>query len=191
MMRFLVMLIGLVPVTGFAMHPSLDTVTEVQWNDQTHVVEVALRLTSVDEQDVVDDFRSRYEPQTAGEETWSDVRRHTEIVRRTVHFDTDPAETAELSSREHYRWIGRQVDGGHVWWFFEYAFLDEAGERRRVPPRTLSIRILDRLAAGHVHDGKQVEHLQPQNVIRVLGGTDSRVESVLGHQRWKIPWPTN
>lgn len=126
---------------AFAMlHPVHETVAEVEWNDETRRMEVALRLDVLDEQWI---RRHHAEPdEDEGDAAW-----RLRYLRDRFRFldpwaesrGNDLAVVAEGSSQPvarntdrqrplmRYRWVGREQQAGHVWWFFEVQ--PESGRR--------------------------------------------------------------
>ncbi|MDV6031842.1 MAG: hypothetical protein F9B45_17475 [Phycisphaera sp. RhM] len=123
------------------MHPVHETVCEIEWNPQTQRVEVALRIDVLDEQWMARSI------QADADEDWQG-----EYLRSKLFFDPqvgqseraesgaaqpEPAESeaVKLSGRP-IRWVGRKLDGGHVWWFFEVVCKDGR------PPTSIQTRLL-------------------------------------------------
>lgn len=101
-------------VLAMLVHPVHETVTEVQWNPQTHRMEVAVRLDVEDEQWI----KSKV---SGGDETpiWA-IR----YLKKRLRVTDPPKSKAPPGSKAAedsatYHWIGRDRDGAHVWWYFE------------------------------------------------------------------------
>lgn len=90
------------------MHPVHETIAEVQWNKKSSHVEVAIRLDVLDEQWIV--------RQMAKENLESDAGRLKYLSRR---FRISPLPKPGQDDQAVYRWVGRQAEGSHAWWFFE------------------------------------------------------------------------
>lgn len=96
------------------MHPSQETFTELQWNATTNRIEIAMRLSVLDEQAIVGEHAKAAEPLLEG------------IVNRLrfgSHDELDSTETdveKRKAIRARYHWIGRQDEGAHVWCYLEY-----------------------------------------------------------------------
>ena len=88
-------------------HPVHETLAEVEWNAKSKRFEVALRLHQLDEQWL----KKRYGRRT-GKQSWAIeyVSDHIRIASPPKKGEADPTK---------YHWIGRQVSGAHVWWYFE------------------------------------------------------------------------
>ncbi len=89
------------------LHPVHETVAEIEWNNDTNRLEVALRLDVLDEQwlnkrlgrqEKVSQWAIRY------------LRQNFRITERPKNNEPDNTT---------YRWIGRKEEGSHVWWYFE------------------------------------------------------------------------
>lgn len=116
------------------MHPVHESVAEVEWNRDTCRLEVALRLDALDEQ-----YLSRRSPQDKGEEDQWQI----EYLRRHFRIASVPAEGEPDPST--YRWIGRDEDRGHVWWYFEIEPADKQ------PPDWIEQRVLFEKEANHAN----------------------------------------
>ncbi len=106
------------------MHPVHATLSEVEWNQTTNRLEVAIRLDSQDEQWL----RRRY-GKDREESDWM-----IGYVRQRVRISEAPQADDRDESR--YHWIGRQEDGAHVWWYIE---IDSPGND---PPTWIEQRML-------------------------------------------------
>ncbi|QDV84398.1 DUF6702 family protein [Planctomycetes bacterium TBK1r] len=118
------------------MHPVHETVCEIEWNAESRRVEVALRIDVLDEQWMARSI------QADADEDWQG-----QYLRSKLFFDpqvgqgerAEPEaakpEAVKLSGRP-IRWVGRKLDGGHVWWFFEVVCQD--GQ----PPTSIQTRLL-------------------------------------------------
>jgi len=106
------------------LHPVHETLSEVEWNGESNRLEVALRIDQLDEQWL----KKRY-GRRSGEQKWE-----IEYVSRHVRIAPVPKKgTADTTK---YHWIGRQVSGAHVWWYFEIE--TEEGK----PPDWIEHRVL-------------------------------------------------
>jgi len=90
------------------MHPVHETVAEVEWNPKTCRLEVAMRLDALDEQWL----RRRARPDRQSEGQWE-----LDYLKRRFRISVSPGE-GEADSAS-YRWLGREEERGHVWWYFE------------------------------------------------------------------------
>jgi hypothetical protein len=118
-MMFAFLLVSLV------MHPVHETVAEVEWNSDQGRLEVALRIDAIDEQWL----KRRHASQHRGDGAWQ-----TAYLRQRFRISELPAEGEPDEAK--YRWIGRDEDRGHVWWFFE---IEPPG---RKPPSWIEQRVL-------------------------------------------------
>lgn len=94
-------------LTAVLLHPIHETLAEVEWNEQSNRLEVALRMHSLDEQ-WLRKQHSRERPIPI----WA-----TEYAAK--HFRITPLPKKGTGDTDKYTWIGRQTDGAHVWWYFE------------------------------------------------------------------------
>ena len=96
-------------------HPIHETVSEVEWNAKTKRVEVALRISVLDEQWLERSLQSK-----ADRKTWA----LGYLKAKYRFFPAPPVKrtrvTPNRSANERVHWVGRKEDGSHVWWFFEY-----------------------------------------------------------------------
>ncbi|TWU60563.1 hypothetical protein Poly51_08400 [Rubripirellula tenax] len=91
----------------FAMHPVHETVTEVEWNDESKRFEVAIRMDNDDERWI------KKSVQGDGEvSSWAIA-----YLQRRFRV-ADPPKSGRPDPSK-YHWIGRDRDGAHVWWYFE------------------------------------------------------------------------
>jgi hypothetical protein len=111
-------------LTAVLMHPVHETLAEVEWNDQTGRLEVALRLHSLDEQ-----WLRKQNSRKRTDRVWT-----TEYVQR--NFRVTPLPKKRELDLAKYTWIGRQQDGAHVWWYFEIECPDKA-KPKWIEQRTL------------------------------------------------------
>ena len=107
------------------LHPVHETVAEIQWNAKTERLEVALRLDSLDEQwlrkkaNRGEDEISKWAP---------------DYLRQKFRVSKPPQKRQRDGTK--YRWVGRDEEGSHVWWFFE---IEPADQKR---PAWIDVRIL-------------------------------------------------
>ena len=107
------------------MHPVHETVAEIEWNPETHRLEVALRLDALDEQWL----RRRATKSQPTEDHWE-----LNYVKSRFRTAEPPAEN-DIDSIA-YRWLGRDEERGHVWWYFEIEPFDKQ------PPAWIEHRVL-------------------------------------------------
>ncbi|MCC9658179.1 DUF6702 family protein [Rhodopirellula halodulae] len=114
-------------LSGVLMHPTRETLCELQWNDESQSIEIAFRLSLGDEERLLKEAKTRLqrwesEP-TEGLDTNVKLKPQQVAFGRHMTFSNDescpPAETR--SNAAQFRWIGRQEEGIHVWWFLEYS----------------------------------------------------------------------
>ncbi len=105
------------------LHPAQESLAELQFNEKTQRVEVALRLSIANEQQLL-----RSVSHSSMDELLqnADDLKETALVvlRKRIRFGTKSDVTAAALSPESakaYHWVGRQSEGGHVWWYFAYA----------------------------------------------------------------------
>ncbi len=104
------------------LHPVHETVTEVQWNADAQVLEVAVRLDVLDEQ-----WIQRRDAGQRSHRLWA-----IEYLKEHVVLDPvlNPDRPDATAPRPSYRWVGREQEGSHVWWYFEIAPADRLSPRR-------------------------------------------------------------
>ncbi|MFG0288012.1 MAG: DUF6702 family protein [Rhodopirellula sp. JB044] len=111
------------------LHPSAESLAEVQWNASTQKVEVALRLRIADEQRLLQSVSSQSATAILADEAALE-RAGLSVIRRRIGFGKlndlqtnsnvqEKPNGADVAKR--YQWIGRRSEGGHAWWFFEIA----------------------------------------------------------------------
>lgn len=106
-------------------HPVHETVAEVEWNPKTERLEVALRLDALDEQWL----RKRADGDAEDVAAWA-----LPYLRDRFRISERPKKNEQ--DRTAYRWIGRQAEGSHVWWFFEI------GPEDKQRPSWIDVRLL-------------------------------------------------
>lgn len=109
------------------LHPNHETVMEAEYQRDTKRMEIALRLDVLSEQQLRRDVKRNpgaveVPPKSITDRDWIPV-----YVSRHVAFSSSPTPNTEklqerMRSKSHlkrYRWVGRQEEGAHVWWYFE------------------------------------------------------------------------
>ncbi len=94
------------------MHPVHESVSEVEWNQATGRLEVAMRLDVLDEQWLrrrADEARRDGDKKKKGDWQLAYLRSRFRISD-VKDEKKDPTK---------YHWVGSEEDGGHIWWFFE------------------------------------------------------------------------
>jgi hypothetical protein len=121
-------------LAALLLHPVYETLAEIEWNEQTGRLEVALRLDLLDEQWL----RNRLARAEADQSRWA-----VDYLRQRFRIADRPAE-GEVD-RISYHWIGRDEQGPHAWWYFELEPVDGK------PPRWIDVRILREREDSYVH----------------------------------------
>ena len=106
------------------LHPVHETVSEIEWNEKSHRLEVALRLDVLDEQ-----WLRRQLGTNAKVDDWA-IR----YLQKTFRVAPLPEKGQPDPTR--YHWIGRDAEGSHAWWYFEIEPLD------RSRPKSIQQRML-------------------------------------------------
>ncbi len=112
------------------LHPVHETVTEIEWNAQSKKLEVAIRLHVLDEQWI---RRQSDRDSDVSDCAIAYLRKHFLL---NVDSKRDSNADAETKNGDSYRWIGRQEEGSHVWWYVEI------DPRDKMPPKSLSNTML-------------------------------------------------
>ncbi len=117
-------MIGLfgVLLSSLLLHPSQESLAELQFNEKTQRVEISLRLSVADEQQLL-----RGVTRAAIDELVEDAdamkSAAVAVLSERLRFGTaEELDTKPKSATNPtpYLWAGRQSEGAHVWWFFEY-----------------------------------------------------------------------
>ena len=87
------------------MHPIHETIAEVEWNAESKRLEVALRLSALDQQWIA---RTTAKDESIARWAVRYLQRHFLIA------SPDPKQQAAT-----YYWIGCEEKGSHRWWYFE------------------------------------------------------------------------
>ncbi len=114
------------PLAVMLLHPIHETVAEIEWNPKTARLEVALRMSVLDEQWI----ERKYESDKPAVWAVDYLRRHVRVGP-----DTRIAKPADQPTAK-YHWVGREQRGSHVWWFFEIEPQDST------PPTVIEQRML-------------------------------------------------
>ena len=157
---------------GALLHPVHETVAEIEWNARSGCLEVAIRLDVLDEQWLrrlavrANDERAK----TAKDERAAKAKDQAE--RWELAYLRNRFRISEMPGKNKpddvtYRWIGRDQQRGHVWWYFEI----EPGDK--MPPAWLEHRVLF-----------EKESDQSNRVV-LLGGAP-KTSFILNKQRPKI-----
>lgn len=136
------------------MHPVRETLAEVHYNKASHCLEIALRLSLDDERDLLGDaIHSTSDDSVAIRE------RALEQLPRRLRFGTRAlVETRSLSARQRqeqksgYRWIGRETEGAHVWWYFEFRLRKLKRDEVFVRSELLTATGSDKESPDHRHE---------------------------------------
>ena len=140
----------------FLLHPVEETFAEMQLNPRSGRIEVSLRLSQLDEQTWVRAVGAASD-------------REKKVLIKNFRFGSQEElnrwpEDSETRTwlRKRYRWIGRQDEGAHVWWYFEY----EPAEG--VVPSHVRCRFFDRndeAVPSHAHTHPHATAVHRFNVI--------------------------
>jgi len=144
-------------LASFLLHPVQETFAEMQLNPRTGRIEVSLRLSQLDEQRWIRAARGESERQTKVLVENFRFGSEEELTR----WSDDVERRAML--RKRYRWIGRQDEGAHVWWYFEYEPVDG------VVPTHVRCRFFDQndeTSPAHNHSHPHASPVHRFNVIR-------------------------
>ncbi len=125
---------GLGLLLAVLLHPVHETVAEVEWNSETGRLEVALRLSVLDEQ-----WIGRQAGSKESVEVWA-----KKYLQSRFRIDPNAGDDAKKRSAK-YHWVGRQQQGSHVWWYFEI----EPREQQR--PSVISQKMLFDRNEGYVN----------------------------------------
>tara|TARA_A100001391_G_C5048396_1_gene272748 strand:+ start:957 stop:1517 length:561 start_codon:yes stop_codon:yes gene_type:complete len=102
------------------LHPAQESLAELRFNEKTQQVEVALRVSIADEQQLLRSVsKSSVEDLVTEPEELQNAA--LTVLRKRLRFGTQSEVTAAKQSPEiahAYHWVGRQSEGGHVWWYF-------------------------------------------------------------------------
>lgn len=116
------------------LHPVHETVAEIEWNSKTGRLEVALRLSVLDEQ-----WIERQAGSKGSVQVWA-----TKYLESRFRIDPNAGKDEKKKSAT-YHWVGRQQQGSHVWWYFEI----EPREQKR--PSVISQKMLFDRNEGYVN----------------------------------------
>ena len=155
------------------LHPSQETFVELQWNETTKRVEIAMRLSILDEQSLAGEHLKAAEPVFEG------------IVNRLRFGSSEELDSVATdrekrkAMRSRYHWIGRQAEGAHVWCYLEYAPPErESGKAIKPTHVRCDLFAKDRSVAQlHAH-----EHATPLYRYNVLSPNGPKAFSASTHK---------
>jgi hypothetical protein len=134
--------------SSMLLHPAQETLTELQFNEKTQRVEIAMRLSALDEQSLAEQHRKAAKPTLEG--IVSCLR-----LGSIEELQSDSNERADRNAiRERFRWVGRQEEGGHVWCYLEYTPpMDATGAVRKPTHACCTLFEQERLTTpSHAHE---------------------------------------
>jgi hypothetical protein len=132
-------------LTAAMLHPVHETVSEVEWNEKSHRLEVALRLDALDEEWL---RMQAGDPADVSKWTIAYLRRKFRITDAHPGVTTADAPIADGGppaknvpqarddSSATYHWIGSEDRGSFVWWYFEIEPVDHQR------PQWIDVRLL-------------------------------------------------
>ena len=138
-------------MVAIALHPVHETFAEIEWNRDTRRLEVALRLDVLDEQWLA--RRAGDPPRSVPEWAIDYLRQRFRVAERPEKDRSDPTT---------YRWIGRDEQGAHVWWYFE---IEPADGKR---PSWIDHRVLLERADTHTNRILILDHQPARSQILTI-----------------------
>ncbi len=109
-------------LAAMLLHPAQESLGELHFNEKTQRVEVALRLSLADEQRLLRTVsHSPFDDLIQNDDALAQAA--LDVLCERVRFGTKSAVTLTKPSAKSvkaYHWVGRQSEGGHVWWYFAY-----------------------------------------------------------------------
>lgn len=108
------------------MHPVHETVAELEWNAESKRLEVALRLSLLDEQWI---RQQHPKMENVGQAA-------IEYLQKRFQVDPITSKRTAEEKAPRYHWVGREEQGSHVWWYFE---IEPSGGQA---PKVISSRML-------------------------------------------------
>lgn len=120
-------------VASVLLHPVHETTAEIEWNDNSKRLEVALRLDVLDEQ-----WLRKRSGRVGDVSQWAIgyLKQRFRVAEPPKRGRPDPTT---------YHWIGRDEEGSHVWWYFEI----EPAQRSR--PQWIDQRVLFEREEDYTH----------------------------------------
>lgn len=124
-------------IAAVLMHPVHETVSEIEWNPESKRMEIAIRMSVLDEQWI----QRRLDSAQAVDQWAVNYLESTYRFDPVTKTDSDPdakqttkkaAETSTKKPKPTHKvhWVGRDEEGSHVWWYVEIEPLD--GKKPRV-----------------------------------------------------------
>ncbi|MFG0264263.1 MAG: hypothetical protein ACF8AM_03815 [Rhodopirellula sp. JB055] len=169
------------------LHPTQETLCELQWNPETERIEIAFRLALGDEERLLKEAeatlkklrakRSNSDSKSAvdsssvdGDESAIEFSPHQLAFGRHMTFANDDACVPESTvvNAANYRWVGRREEGIHVWWFAEYVVSADE-QAKATPPSHVRCDLFVDTARNTVHPTGHGPHDAFQNTFVILG----------------------
>lgn len=119
------------------MHPVHETVSEIEWNAESKRMEIAIRMSVLDEQWIQKRLDSTHSVDKWATNYLESTYRFDPIAppKRSAEKAKPKTPTAERTRPEKMRpthklhWVGREEEGSHVWWYVEIEPLDQKKPR--------------------------------------------------------------
>ncbi|MEP0427919.1 DUF6702 family protein [Rhodopirellula bahusiensis] len=164
-------------LSGMLLHPTQETLCELQWNQETERIEIAFRLSLADEERLMKEAevalsksRERGTEETAGEKSAPRLKPQQLAFGRHMTFGNDDAclPAPAFANAAKYRWVGRREEGIHVWWFAEFAVSKTDKTEINLPSHVRCDLFVD-TARNTVHPSGHGPHDAFQNTFVILG----------------------
>lgn len=164
-------------LSGLLLHPTQETLCELQWNPESERIEIAFRLSLADEERLMKEANAtlsksgKRESETAtGEKSSVDLKPQQLAFGRHMTFANDDAclPAPKLENAAKYHWVGRREEGIHVWWFAEYE-VSKPKDGEVKPPSHVRCDLFVDTARKTVHPGGHGPHDAFQNTFVILG----------------------
>ena len=178
------------------LHPSSETLAELQWNESTGRIEIALRLSQADAGTLLGAIDQTLETTPSAQRVAIEsVSGQQLALGRWLWFDRHPAcrPGDPLLNARRYHFIGHRDEGAHVWWFAEYQPDRIDGPDRlsglTPPPHVRSLLLQPITAASRdAHFG--FAHDSDQSTFVLLGGRSPRSITLDAKKTTgQLPWP--
>ena len=153
------------------LHPVHETFCEVEWNDKTKRMEVALRIDPLDEQWLAQQIERR----DLESSNW-----RLDYLEETFRFGRGKT-TDKINAKSVYRWVGREDERTNVWWYFEIAPVD--GKR----PEWIQQRMLFEREPDHANRVLVLGQKPHRSLTLTLRRSKANLEATINESKTDAP----
>lgn len=164
-------------LSGMLLHPTQETLCELQWNQETKRIEIAFRLSLADEERLIKEAEVALSKsgqhgaeKPADQQSAEPLKPQQLAFGRHMTFGNDDAclPAPAFANAAKYRWVGRREEGIHVWWFAEHT-VSKTNATELKPPSHVRCDLFVDKERNTAHPGGHGPHDAFQNTFVILG----------------------